>query len=131
MHAHQGFQLFDEGGGFLFRDEFGGLDGVHQEFQFRQLKGAGGDAVEVGFSAFFPDDVQAETAQLLEIRIESFSIRADAPGGQAVDDLLRGEPVAVIRFLHEDFCQKKQFQLLIVSLCHGAFLPFSLVYGIL
>ena len=61
-------QLLDEGGAFLLRDEVGGLNGVHQQFQFRQLQQRGADKVTV-LRAFDADDVQAEVHEQLDITV--------------------------------------------------------------
>ena len=118
IFADQGFQLFDQILGFAVCDELGGLHGIHQELELRQLKIACTQIIVVVASVRLAYDIQSEMPQFLKIQVESFPVRPDAGIGQEIDDLLHGQHMLIIGFTHENLHQIQEFEFLIACFCH-------------
>ena len=69
VFTDKGFQFPDKLAGFVFCDEFGGLNRIHKQLQFRQLKSPGQQVVAPVPPEFYLDDVQPISLKLAEIGI--------------------------------------------------------------
>ena len=104
MPACEVAQLLDEGGAFLLRDEVGGLHGVHQQFQFRQLQQPGADKVTV-LRAFDADDVQPKFHEQLDIAVDVFPVGLDAMSLPKMENICASCVVVLIGLLQEKLQQ--------------------------
>ena len=127
IFTDQLFQLPDQGIRFLLRNKPGGLDGVHQELQFRQLKRPVDHMIVVSVSHRFPFHLNIKDFQIPEVSIDAFPVRSDFIFSQRGHNFRHGDIVFLIRIFQHDLCEPVQFKLLIRSLWHG--LPSPVPFG--
>ena len=87
---------------FLLRDEVGGLHGVHQQFQFRQLQQPGADEVAV-LHISDADDIHAEVHEQLNVAVDVLPIAVDAMCLPKLQNIRHRYIVGFIRLLKEKF----------------------------
>ena len=118
VDAGQMFQLMYESVALFSGDESGGLNGIDQKLQLRQLKipaphkPAGGPTL----SAL---NVQSESAQSIKVIVDTFPFRVDPMLCQLGDQLGNGQGVVLIGPFQQDLVKIQQFQLLIFTPGYG------------
>ncbi len=101
-------ELFDELFRLLLGEDGAGVDGVHQQLQFRQLKGASRQKIPAVPSQVGADNVHAVILQDFQVAVQGFSLRLDALRLQCLLQLQNGHGVFLIGLLPEKPCQIQQ-----------------------
>ena len=118
MHAGQSLQLSDQRVALTAGDEPGGLNRIHQQLQFRELKVPAAHKPTRGAS--LPAlNVYSESCQGAQIVINTLSLRLDAVPRQLGNQLLDRQRMFFICLLHQNPAQIQELQLLIGASCHG------------
>ena len=104
--------------GFFLGDEFAGLDRIHQQLQFRELKVPAAHKPTRGAS--LPAlNIYSESRQGIQIVIDALPLRLDVILGQLGNQLLNRQRVIFVGLLHQNPAQIQQLQLLIGASGHG------------
>ena len=119
MHAGQSLQLSDQRVALTAGDEPGGLNRIHQQLQFRELKVPAAHKPTRGAS--LPAlNVYSESCQGAQIVINTLSLRLDAVPRQLGNQLLDRQRMFFICLLHQNPAQIQELQLLIGASGHVA-----------
>ena len=100
------------------RDHLAGLHGVHQQLEFRELKGAAGQPV----AAAAPPlqlDIVAQTAQRFDVAVDALALRKDVLLFQKLHQLRHVEPVFLVGLLFKDVQKGQKLGFLAFLLGHG------------
>ena len=127
VDADQPFQLGNQLQGLFLRQKPGGLDRVHQQLQFRQLKIPGGQIVPAA-PALAVQNVHALFPQGFQIAVNAFSFGCDAPCFQMGENVLHGQGVVAVAFSLQQVLEHQELSLLLFRFCHGITIPLLRLY---